>query len=153
LNPRIVGYFFAVWIALGASLLSSAASNYIITFRSPFGSQFLWYGLTATEIESAPTWEDLEKSPPLSAKRAIEAAKNAIVRFEKEGLLEALPDTLEWTLEGLTLKPVGGEKWYWLTTFEATPKPGFGMTGISLEISVLVTMDGRVITPSVSEPG
>lgn len=153
MNPRIVGCFSAAWIAVGASMLSFAANDYVLTFRAPFGSQDLWYGLTDAEIESTPTWEDLEKSPPLSTKRAIEAARHAIPRFENEGLLKALPDTLEWTLEGLTLKPVGDGKWCWLVSFEASPKPGFGMTGISPEISVLVTMDGRIITPSLSEPG
>ena len=133
-------------------VISSASDDNVLTFRAQFGSKLLWYGVTDAVIDSTPAWSDLDNSPPLSAKRAIEVAKKAVVRFEEEGRVKSLPDILEWKINKLTLKPLDNEKWLWLVSFEASPKPGAGMMGISPEISVVVTMDGHVLSPSVREP-
>lgn len=103
-------FFLVVSMVLGTALAFSASDDYVLTFKAPFGHEDLWYGITNSEIESTPAWMDLEDSPPMSASKAIKAARNAVHRFEEQGLLKELPNMLEWTLEELTLKPLGEKK-------------------------------------------
>lgn len=101
-------------------------------------SNELYEKMTQWNIES-------DRSPPTSPQKAFQLAKN---RLDKIGLTEGS----SWIFEGATLQPIKSflpdKKWIWKITFRHQPKGGFSSAPVRMKF--LVTMDGVLVEPIIT---
>jgi hypothetical protein len=99
-------------------------------------------------LRRSPPWRPNEANPPLSARKAL-----ALAEREKARLLRSSADrdTL-WSLEGISLVPRAGDRWYWV--IEYWGRPGGALGGLPSILNVVVLMDGTVVPPKgLRHPG
>jgi hypothetical protein len=96
-------------------------------------------------LEKTPKWDGADENPPLSAKKALEAANKM-----KDSLVS---DTkgIKWVLESLALAPSAGARWYWTATYRAACAPGYGASGPPITLTLVILMNGTAIQPKVSD--
>ena len=59
-------------------------------------------------------------------------------------------ETSSWRLSYASLVNLSEGCWYWEITFDSYPKRG-GSTGVPPDLRLIVTMDGKVLDPKVSD--
>lgn len=99
------------------------------------------FAVTVTEeaVAKAPAWADDADDPPLSARKAREAADAVRVRLVPDGLGG------KWTLTRLSLVPTAGG-WVWKVGYRS-PADGSDLRG---ELVLTVLMNGTVVEPEVT---
>lgn len=100
---------------------------------------------TPDDIEtSTPVWTADSPNPPLSAEEAIRLAIDVQRRLVHDTERSA------WGISHAGLVCLEEGCWYWLITFESHPTRG-GASGIPPYLELIVTMDGKVVEPNVSD--
>jgi hypothetical protein len=110
---------------------------------SAFGKQYV---VTITKMTwmKTPKWVQAEENPLLSARKAIKAAskmKDSLVKSSKE---------YRWYLDSCSLVPAGDDRWYWTVKY-APLFQAFSSAGHRNSLTLIIAMDGTVITPEVSD--
>ena len=95
------------------------------------------FDVTRTDLDSAPVWKDTDSAPPLPPRDAIAAAKKR--------LTELVPDSEQWRVNQVALRPLSGG---WLYVVEYEPPPPTPLGGLTTPVSLVVLLDGRAITPT-----
>ena len=107
-----------------------------------FGKQY-GFAVTDDDLKKCPAWEKDAENPPLSAKKAIEAATKM-----KDSLVKDTKD-FKWTFVSATLQPVSDSKWVWMVHFDAVYRGP--SSGIPNHLRIVVHMNGTAVQPQVRE--
>jgi len=139
---RDVLWLTVVALAVGLTAAAVVAGP---TIRSRAPEQACVTTITQKMLDDSPAWEAKDENPPLSARKAIEAANAVVVKLVE-------PDTKSWKrrLEGLFLCEGDPQKWYWRVQYLWDPPPGTAMDGQAPHMTIVVLMDGTVVQPSVA---
>ena len=100
------------------------------------------------EMRLLPTWNAYDANPPLSARNALQVAKE----FRKTRLKESVGEhyNVVWGLNSISLCPLNKEtgKWCWRVEFEAYPDmKHLSLGGPDISLSIYVLMNGKVYEP------
>jgi hypothetical protein len=132
---------FAVVLSFVASAIGDEVhdySSYSTVDEKHFESQ-----VSRDEIAKTPVWLPEAENPPLSARRAIEAA-----RKQMEALVH---DRSVWRLESVQLLDMGDHlHWMYIVEFARQFPEDVAVYG-DFSLRVLVLMNGAVITPRLRE--
>jgi hypothetical protein len=131
-------------LAMMATTCLSPSISYDVSYHSYAISANYTVTVTREALAKSPLWKDDEENPPFSAKKAIKLANEM-----KDSLVEDSKD-YKWKLDEATLKPAGGEKWYWLIRYEAQFQGGASI-GVPPFLCLVVLMDGKVVKPEVKK--
>ena len=111
-----------------------------------FNKQKYAFGVSDQLYEKMTKWNlESDDPPPTSAQKAYNLAKERLDKIEiKKGFV--------WDLEQVALEPVGDQKgkWIWKVSFRYAVAEG-GSTGRWPTMDFLVTMDGELIEPVISD--
>ena len=113
---------------------------------SYFGGKKYAFGLTKDAYKKMATWHLEKKAPsPVAPQEAYRLAKEWIDELE-------IAEGWEWELDQIALEPIDLEegKWLWKVSFEYVVIDD-GQTGPPIMMHVLITMDGELIQPVVSD--
>ena len=107
----------------------------------PQGGQ---YESTITEEirDSSPEWAEKDPNPPLSARKALDLA----ILTLQHTLTNTRDESLELTLDGVKLIPLGEKKWCWDVHYQWRVVHG-GSSGGPPDFHVFVLMNGVVVKP------
>jgi hypothetical protein len=125
-------------LLLAAALFAAQVET---TFTVEYGGKKYLYRVTDTELLKTPAWPAGQENPPLSARRAIEAARTRLA-----GLL---PNGKDWRLYAVTLRPID-DRWIYLVDFLEPLRGDGGGQQLSAGFQVVVLMNGVAVSPSVS---
>jgi hypothetical protein len=104
------------------------------------------FDLTPELLDASPSWDDRQDNPPLSARRAIAAAKTY--------LNELFPDNNKWGMEELELQRIHGDKWIYVARFlepaslADADKP-VDFAGPVGRFEIIVLMNGNVLRAKI----
>jgi hypothetical protein len=105
----------------------------VVAFRTPTAV------VMQSALDAAAPWPEDEPNPPLSARRAMALAREALLKIK--------PESGKWKLRGLNLIQVGQKgQWMYIVRFEI-PKDSPHM--IPAPYDVVVLMDGHVVEPTL----
>jgi hypothetical protein len=117
--------------------VGSAAGDY---FPFAIRRQELRIPHSEQDLKQAPAWQPGQENPPLSARRAIDAAAKYLATL--------LPNGKDWRLYQVTLKPVESY-WYYVVEFLEPLPNGGGQTISSAGFHVVVLMNGAPVMAKV----
>ena len=120
-------------------------SEFVNLSMSEFEGVLYFFHTTRGSLRKAPKWNASVEFPPLSPRRAQEAAWNRARQMR--------PDVSRWYRDSISLHPFGKslylfdtDTWFYLVRFSRADVP---TTGLPFFLDVPVLMDGRALTPSV----
>ena len=97
---------------------------------------------TEQDLLRSPSWDEKSENPPVSAREAITLATKLRASLVKD------TKKFTWNFESARLTPAGGDKWFWHVYYQAHFEGG--SSGYPHELSLVVLMDGTVVTPTVT---
>ena len=109
-------------------------------FSSYHGGNRYYFDLTHDQLEKTPAWHDDDPNPPLSVRQARLVGT--------EYLKQLFADAEKWTIDEITLHPIG-DRWVYLISF-AEPPPPDCRDCMTFPFRVVVTMEGVAVPASVS---
>jgi hypothetical protein len=125
-------------LCLVAALLMAQAET---TFTVEYNGKKYEFHIPDQDLQKAPDWPATQQNPPLSARRAIEVARDEISML--------LPNGKDWRLYEVTLRPID-DHWIYLVQFlEPLSGDGKGQQ-LSSGFQVVVLMNGVAVMPRVS---
>jgi hypothetical protein len=93
--------------------------------------------VSEADLKTSPAWLETQEQPPLSPRRAMQAAQATVTNLFKD-----VPTIVDF----VSLHPVGREnKWVYLVQFTTMPRGG--LDGDSLPIRLVVLMNGEALLP------
>jgi hypothetical protein len=107
------------------------------TFSVEYAGKKYDFRITEQDLKSAPTWPAAQENPPLSARRAIEAASKQLAIL--------VPNGKDWRLSGVSLKPIDTH-WIYLVEFLEPLRAG-ASDQVSQAFQVVVLMNGVAVVP------
>jgi hypothetical protein len=114
----------------------------IVAESRVFGQKFA-VRVPEKAIQDAPKWTQELDNPPLSARKAIEAATTVRKELVRD------TDEHEWKFDSMKLMRYEHDLWYWELSFIAEPR---GIhTGRPPLLRLVVLMDGLCVKPAVSQ--
>ncbi len=128
-------------LALVLIPLSMPAQQTVLRTSSRFGTNEYSCVVTQEDLANCPKWAETDEWPPLSPKKAIQAATGAM-----KGLVEGVKN---WSPERITLRRAGSVgNWVYVVTMASIfpPDAAFGQ---AQSIEVVVLLDGKVVKPKV----
>ena len=122
-------------------LFAHQESSPVAGFSSYIDHQRYEFSVSQSALSDSPSWSDTEAFPPLSPRTAIAAA------WEQLKALGKNPNG--WRMNNISLAPIGQEgKWVYLVELEEPPpRPDGGIHG---SMKIVVLMDGKTVSPSVT---
>jgi len=124
-----------------ALLLFAPQESSPASFSSYIDDQRFEFSISPSALSASPSWSDSEPFPPLSPRTAIAAA------WEQLKVLGKNPEG--WRMNNVSLVPIGPEgKWLYLVELEEPPPRPDG--GIHTSMRIVVLMDGKTVSPSVT---
>jgi hypothetical protein len=119
-----------------------------VEYSYAYGKRFA-FTIKEPDIAMAPAWKADSENPPLSPRKAL--------RVASDKLKELVPNTTNWTLKSLNLRPwqEDGSRWYCGAVFEANPRREkssdlFTSDGNPRSIRIPVLMNGASAVPVIS---
>ena len=111
---------------------------------SQFEGVLYFFRTSRGSLRKTPKWNRSAEFPPLSPRRAQEAAWNRVRQLR--------PDVRSWYRESISLHPFGNslydfntDEWFYVVQFSRADVP---VTGVPFYLDVPVLMDGRALTAS-----
>ena len=118
-----------------------SGAEVIVGFASYCAGKKLSFDVRRVDLEAAPSWKQAREYPPLSPRRAAQAAGTFLRRIQ--------PDYHEWVLSAITLEPTPlDNKWIYLVKYRA-PVGREGLKGRMEFLEVPVLMNGQVADPTI----
>ena len=129
-------------ITLALTLAMQSNVSPPATHNSYVDGQRWEYVVTRQDTESSPRWREVDVSPPLPPRVAIQSA-----RFL---LWQLIKDARTWRLASVKLQPIyrPGD---WIYLVEFAPPPPRTHGGLINTMTVVVLMNGRAIVPVSSK--
>jgi hypothetical protein len=112
-------------------------------FGLAFGKEYV-IRLTKERMERAPKWTETSDNPPVSARKALQAAERLADR-----LIGGRPGFKRSLEEGIRLKPTR-YGWVWIVYFTWGPTDAMS-TGIPHNLAVVILMDGTAVEPEIRD--
>jgi hypothetical protein len=128
----------ALGLMLGV-LCGTAMSQQAAEFSSYYSGHRYDFRLSRTQLLNSPAWHEDDVNPPLSPRTAQSAALHY--------LRTLFDDAPAWRLEEIKLVPLI-ERWVYVVSY--TPPPHNCQDCMTTPFSIVVTMDGNVVTAAVS---
>jgi len=125
-------------LCLVAALLTAQAES---TFTVEYGGKKYEFRIPEQDLLKTPAWAPDQDNPPLSARRAIDIAKEEIAAL--------LPNGKDWRLYEVTLRPLD-DHWVYLVQFLEPLRPDGGGQQLSNGFQVVVLMDGVAVMPRIT---
>ena len=125
-------------LCLVAALLTAQAES---TFTVEYGGKKYEFRIPEQDLLKTPAWVPDQDNPPLSARRAIDIAKEEIAAL--------LPNGKDWRLYEVTLRPLD-DHWVYLVQFLEPLRPDGGGQQLSNGFQVVVLMDGVAVMPRIT---
>jgi|SRR5579883_1303148 len=129
---------FVQGLFLVATLLTAQLET---TFTVEYNGKKYEFHITDQDLQKGPAWPANQQNPPLSARRAIDAARNELATL--------LPNGKDWRLYEVTLRPID-DHWVYLVQFLEPLKGDGGGQQLSSGFQVVVLMNGTAVMPRVS---
>ena len=107
------------------------------TFTTEYSGKKYVSRITEQDLRAAPSWPVNQENPPLSPRRAVDAASKYLATL--------LPNGKNWRLYQVTLKPVEN---YWIYIVEFL-EPVAQERQTSAGFSVVVLMNGVPVRPKI----
>lgn len=126
-------------LCIAAMLFAAQAET---TFTVEYGGKKYEFRIPDQDLQKAPAWAPNQDNPPLSARRAIDAAKNEIAML--------LPDGKDWRLYEVTLRQIDNNHWVYLVQFLEPLRGNGNGQQLSSGFQVVVLMNGAAVMPRVS---
>jgi hypothetical protein len=107
--------------------------------------------VTPSDLKDSPAWDSDKSPPPLAPEKAGELARVCIETSIGPSSMyrPGFPQNATWQVGDLTLKRYRGTSiWYYVVLMEPIY---YGRTGPSPKVAVIVTMDGKAISPRHDE--
>lgn len=130
---------FVQSLFLAAILFAAQAET---TFTVEYSGKKYEFRIPDQDLQNAPAWAPNQDNPPLSPRRAIDAAKNEIAML--------LPDGQDWRLYEVTLRPIDTNHWVYLVQFLEPLRGNGNGQQLSSGFQVVVLMNGVAVMPRVS---
>jgi hypothetical protein len=111
------------------------------TFTVEYNGKKYEFHIPDPDLQKTPVWAPNQDNPPLSARRAIDIAKNEIATL--------LPNGKDWRLYEVTLRPVDNH-WVYLVQFLEPLRGDGNGRQLSSGFQVVVLMNGVAVMPRVS---
>lgn len=134
-------------LVCGAALaLLTMAASADVSWYGYYGGKEFAFSLSSEAVDALTQWnKNGEQDLPVSPKEIHRVAK---ARIDK-------PDNSpkrQWHLEELSLVPIEHQKdkWAWKAEFDQQVTEG-GQTGQPIRMMVVVTMDGKLIQPTIAD--
>ena len=119
------------------------AQQTVLRTSSRFGTNEYSCVVTQEGLEKVPKWPQTDEWPPLSPKKAIQAAKGVM-----RGLVEGV-GVEDWSSEKITLRRAGSVgNWVYVIAMASVFPPSV-VVGQAQSIEVVVLLDGTAIKPKV----
>lgn len=113
-----------------------------ITWRTEANHQGYVTTLDIARLAATPNWDENDENPPLSARKAVAAARKLMDDLQPYG------EDTELTSPVLKLRDDSGGHWFWVVYFSANDFRQFLST-----FPVVVLMDGTVVEPHTGPGG
>jgi hypothetical protein len=123
---------------LVATLLAAQVET---TFTVEYGGKKYEFRISEQALQNTPVWTPDQDNPPLSARSAIDIAKNEMAAL--------LPNGKDWRLYEVTLRPLD-DHWVYLVQFLEPLRPDGGGQQLSNGFQVVVLMNGVAVMPRIS---
>ena len=111
------------------------------TFTVEYGGKKYEFHISEQDLQKTPSWAPNQDNPPLSARRAIDIAK--------EEMATLLPNGKDWRLFEVTLRPVD-DHWVYLVQFLEPLRADGGGRQLSNSFQVVVLMNGVAVMPRIT---
>ena len=131
---RIAGLGLIIGVLCGTAMSQQAAE-----FSSYYSGHRYDFRLTNKQLLNTPAWLEDEPNPPLSPRTAHSATLSY--------LRTLFDDAPAWRVEEIKLVPLV-ERWVYVVSY--TPPPRNCRDCVATPFSIVVTMDGNVVTAEVS---
>jgi hypothetical protein len=107
------------------------------TFSVEYAGKKYDFRVTEQDLKAAPAWPATQDNPPLSARRAIDAASKQLATL--------VPNGKDWRVSAVSLKPIDGY-WIYLVEFLEPLRAG-APDQVSQAFQVVVLMNGVAVVP------
>lgn len=124
---------------IAAMLMAAQAET---TFTVEYNGKKYEFRIPDQDLQKAPAWPPNQDNPPLSARRAIDAAKNEIATL--------LPNGKDWRLYEVTLRQIDNTHWVYLVQFLEPLRGNGNGQQLSNGFQVVVLMNGTAVMPRIS---
>jgi hypothetical protein len=125
-------------LCLVAALLMAQAET---TFTVEYNGKKYEFRIPDQDLQKTPAWPANQQNPPLSARRAMEIARNEISML--------LPNGKDWRLYEVTLRPID-DHWVYLVQFLEPLRGNGNGQQLSSGFQVVVLMNGVAVMPRIS---
>ncbi|HEY6183279.1 MAG TPA: hypothetical protein VIW67_13610 [Terriglobales bacterium] len=131
--------FIFVFFSVSVSYAQVISKSYL------FDGTTYEFSLSFTELGDSPSWSPTDNDPPLSPKKAVEAAKTF--------LLSLTGDKIDWRISTIKLHKYHerDSKWVYFVQFDEMPRTTGVYDGPVQVFEVVVYMTGKVIEPQVTK--
>lgn len=138
---------FLVKLIFGSALILMGAESEDTKFelsKSRVGDNRYVFIVKSSQMDASPKWTIRDENPPISARKAMAAAREVIEKKLRPGDR----DDWKWVPTRMVLEEFRGDIWYWQIRFEMQLREG-GSSGIPWGIESIVLMDGSAVVPKV----
>ena len=123
-------------IVLGAALQAACSAS---TNLSYVRGERWTVNVSECDLKELPRWSEADEAPPLSPRKAIQAARTL--------LRTLVADADSWRLDAVRLKPLGQEWIYVVEFYEPSPVPARPIVGPVPPLNIVVLMNGVAPIP------
>jgi hypothetical protein len=124
---------------LFAAMIQPSGNDLIGMYSSYVHGERWDFNIHRNDMDQTPRWSAFLDDPPLSPRRAIQAAESELNKL--------LPNANDWRLSAVHILPVAvQDSWVYMVEFLETP-PGTH-DGPAQSMSIVVLMTGRAIEPT-----
>ncbi len=118
-----------------ATLLAAQVET---TFTVEYAGKKYEFHISDQELQRTPAWAANQENPPLSARRAIDAAAKELAML--------LPNGKDWRLSEVTLRQIE-DRWVYLVTFLEPLRGDDAARQLSSGFQIVVLMNGVAVMP------
>ena len=111
------------------------------SFTVEYGGRKYESRIPDADLQKTPAWAPGQENPPLSPRRAMDAATRQLSTL--------LPNGKDWRLYAVTLRPIEN-RWIYLVEFLEPLRGDAAGQQLSAGFQIVVLMNGIAVTPRVS---